>query len=144
MVTLFTALLPLLLFTVPTTAARPNIILFLLDDLGWSDTGYQGAEYSTPTIDRLAQEGIRLKQYYVQPLCSPSRAALLAGRYSYNLGLADRVITNGLPFGLGLEEVTFMEHLRRGGYTTHAVGECGVNNVQHRCRKQGARGRLEF
>ena len=54
-------------------AEKPNIILFLIDDLGWNDTGVQGAEYSTPTIDQLAKEGIRLKQYYVQPLCSPSR-----------------------------------------------------------------------
>ena len=125
-VLLFAVLLPL------TTAASPNIIMFLLDDLGWNDTGYQGAEYSTPTIDRLAQEGIRLKQYYVHPACSPSRAALLTGKYSYRLGLADRVITNGLPFGLGLEEVTFVEHLKKGGYTTHAIGmgSCNLHNYE--------------
>lgn len=114
------ALLPLM------AVARPNIVLFLVDDLGWNDTGYQGAEYSTPNIDRLAGEAIRLQQYYVQPLCSPSRAALLAGRYSYNLGLADKVIINGHPFGLGLDQVTFVERLRQGGYATHAVGESTV------------------
>ena len=101
---------------------KPNIILFVIDDLGWNDTGYQGADYTTPTIDSLAAEGIRLGQYYVQPLCSPSRAALLAGRYPYHLGLASDVITNGHPYGLGLEETIFAQPLKKGGYTTHIIG----------------------
>ena len=105
------------------SADKPNIIFFLIDDLGWNDTGYQGADYSTPTLDKLATEGIRLKQYYVQPVCSPSRSALLAGKYAYNLGLAAGVITNGHPFGLGLDETTFAQHLKDGGYATHAIGE---------------------
>lgn len=103
---------------------KPNVILFVIDDLGWNDTGYQGADYSTPTIDRLAREGIRLNQYYVQPLCSPSRSALLAGKYAYSLGLAAGVITNGHPYGLGLQETTFVQRLKDGGYATHAVGKC--------------------
>lgn len=103
--------------------AQPNIVMFLIDDLGWNDTGFQGAEYSTPTIDKLASEGIRLKQYYVQPVCSPSRSALMAGRYSYNLGLADGVITNGHPYGLDLGEITIAQHLKDGGYATHAIGK---------------------
>lgn len=105
-------------------AEKPNIILFVIDDLGWNDTGYQGADYTTPTIDKLAQEGIRLKQYYVQPLCSPSRSALMAGRYPYKLGLAHGVITNGHPYGLGLQETIFPQRLKDGGYATHAVGRC--------------------
>ena len=105
------------------SADKPNIIFFLIDDLGWNDTGYQGADYSTPTLDKLATEGIRLKQYYVQPVCSPSRSALLAGKYAYNLGLAAAVIKNGYPFGLGLNETTFAQHLKDGGYATHAIGE---------------------
>lgn len=109
----------------PTWSAseeKPNIILFVIDDLGWNDTGYQGADYTTPTIDRLAKEGIRLNQYYVQPLCSPSRSALLAGKYAYSLGLAAGVITNGHPYGLGLQETTFAQRLKDGGYATHAIG----------------------
>ena len=66
-------LLPLAKLEGAADLEKPNIILFVIDDLGWNDTGVQGAEYSTPTIDQLAKEGIRLKQYYVQPLCSPSR-----------------------------------------------------------------------
>ena len=102
---------------------KPNIILFVIDDLGWNDTGYQGAAYATPTIDRLAAEGIRLDQYYVQPMCSPSRAALLSGRYPYNLGLAHGTITVGVPHGLGLDQVTLAQQLMKGGYGTHAVGK---------------------
>ena len=107
---------------------RPNIILFVIDDLGWNDTSYQGSDLTTPAIDKLAQEGIRLKHYYVQPLCSPSRSALMAGRYPYNLGLAHGVITNGHPYGLGLNETTIAQHLKGGGYSTHAVGELHIIN----------------
>lgn len=107
-----------------TMATKPNIILFVIDDLGWNDTGYQGADYTTPTIDKLTSEGIRLKQYYVQPLCTPSRGALLAGKYAYTLGLAAGVITNGHPWGLNLTEVVIAKHLKdKGGYATHAVGK---------------------
>ena len=102
---------------------KPNVVMLLLDDLGWSDTGYQGADYSTPTIDSMAAEAIRLNQYYTQPLCSPSRAALLSGKYSYTLGLAYALIENGYPFGLSLEETTIAQHLQNGGYRTHAIGK---------------------
>ena len=54
-------------------------VFFMIDDLDWNDTSYQGADYSTPTLDKLTTEGIQLKQYYVQSVCSPSRSALLAG-----------------------------------------------------------------
>ena len=102
---------------------KPNIILLVIDDLGWNDTGYQGADYSTPTIDSMAAEAIRLNQYYTQPLCSPSRAALLSGKYAYHLGLTYSLIENGHPFGLSLEETIIPQQLKKGGYTTHAVGK---------------------
>lgn len=121
-------------FAIASTS-KPNIILFVIDDLGWNDTSYQGAEYSTPNIDKLAEEGIRLKQYYVQPLCSPSRSALMAGRYPYHLGLAHGVITNGHPFALSSDEVTIADRLRKGGYATHAVGEYyGWMSAQLSCK----------
>ena len=68
------------------TAAMPNILMFVIDDLGWNDTSYKGSGVITPSIDKLANQGIRLQQYYVQRLYSPSRAALMAGRYPYNMG----------------------------------------------------------
>lgn len=102
---------------------RPNIILFVIDDLGWNDTGYQGAEYTTPWIDTLAAEGIRLNQHYVLPVCSPSRSSLLAGKYAYNLGMSRGLSSNGYPHGLSLKETTIAQRLKEGGYATHAVGK---------------------
>ena len=127
-VLLFFGLSPTVLVS---SANNPNIILFVIDDLGWNDTSYQGSDIPTPTVDKLAEEGIRLKQYYVQPLCSPSRSALLAGKYPYHLGLAHGVITNGHPYGLGLNEVTIAQHLKKGGYATHAVGRLKLPPILH-------------
>ena len=60
---------------------KPNILLFVADDLGWNDIGYHNTEIRTPFIDSLAYEGIRLENYYVQPMCTASRSQLLTGRY---------------------------------------------------------------
>ena len=104
-------------------ATKPNILMIVIDDLGWSDTSYKGSDISTPTIDKLANEGIRLQQYYVQSLCSPSRAALMVGRYPYYMGLAHTVISNGFPFGMPLNQTTIADELKKGGYSTHCVGK---------------------
>ena len=70
-------------------ASKPNILFFLIDDLGWNDTSYQGSDIETPTIDKFAKEGIRQQQYYAQRVCSPARSAIMAaGRYPYHMGLA--------------------------------------------------------
>jgi arylsulfatase B len=74
---LFHALIPL----VGASANTPNIVIILTDDMGWKDVGYHGAEFPTPNIDRIAREGVELDQYYVTPLCSPTRAGLMTGRY---------------------------------------------------------------
>ena len=103
--------------------AKPNILMFVIDDLGWNDTSYQGSEIPTPTIDKLAQEGIRLQQYYTQRACSPTRAAIMTGRYPYRLGLARTVISNGRPSGLPLSQTTIADELKKGGYGTHYVGK---------------------
>ena len=105
------------------TATKPNILMLVIDDLGWNDTSYKGSDIITPTIDKLASQGIRLQQYYVQRLCSPSRAALMSGRYPYNMGLAHSVISNGFPIGLPLNQTTIADELKRGGYSTHCVGK---------------------
>lgn len=103
--------------------SKPNVIVFVIDDLGWSDTGYNGADYETPTLDKLANEGVKLNQYYVQAICTPSRSALMAGRYPYNLRLAHGVIGDGCPYGLGLEETTLAQQMKKAGYSTHAIGK---------------------
>ena len=106
-----------------TAAAKLNILLIVMDDLGWNDTSYKGSDIPTPTIDKLAGEGIRLQQYYVQRLCSPTRSAIMTGRYPYHNGLAGGVILAGHPYGLPLNQTTLANELKRGGYATHMVGK---------------------
>ena len=59
---------------------QPHVIYILADDLGWGDIGYHGSEIKTPHMDALAKTGVKLENYYAQPLCSPSRSQLLTGR----------------------------------------------------------------
>ena len=63
----------------------PNLVFILADDFGWHDVGFHGGEVHTPTLDRLAAEGVRLENYYVQPICTPTRSALLSGRYPVSI-----------------------------------------------------------
>ena len=130
-----------LLFALPSglSAAEPpamNIVLFLIDDLGWMDVGCQGSTfYQTPNIDRLAQEGARFTDAYSAcAVCSPTRAAILTGKYPARL-----LLTNWLPSGrwnpkarlregrfvraLPLEELTLAEALREAGYRTASIGK---------------------
>ena len=65
---------------------RPHIICIVADDLGWKDVGFHGSDIKTPNIDRLAQNGARLEEFYVQPMCTPTRAALMTGRYPCRYG----------------------------------------------------------
>ena len=104
-------------------ATKPNILMIVIDDLGWNDTSYKGSDIKTPIIDKFANEGIRLQQYYVQRVCSPTRCALMSGRYPYHMGLARTVIANGYPLGLSLNQTTIADELKKGGYSTHCVGK---------------------
>ena len=61
-------------------ASQPHILIILADDLGWNDVGYHGSRIETPSIDRIAREGIELDRFYVQPTCSPTRAGLMTGK----------------------------------------------------------------
>jgi arylsulfatase A-like enzyme len=63
-----------------SAASRPHIVFLLADDLGWGDVGLHGSEIKTPCLDRLAAGDVRLEQFYVQPVCSPTRSSLLTGR----------------------------------------------------------------
>ena len=64
----------------------PHIVLVVIDDLGWSDLGFQGSKIQTPNINTLAAEGVILDNYYVQPLCTPTRSTLMTGRYPIHTG----------------------------------------------------------
>jgi arylsulfatase A-like enzyme len=111
------------IFAAETKAPRPNIVVLLADDLGWADVGWHGSEIKTPHLDKLANAGARLEQFYVQPVCSPTRAALLTGRYPMRHGLQVGVVRPWAQYGLPLEERTLPQALREAGYTTAIVGK---------------------
>lgn len=113
----------------PAAAKPPNILIFLVDDLGWSDVGFHGGSIPTPHIDRLAAAGTKLEAFYVQNLCSPTRAALLTGRYPIRHGLQLSVVRPWASYGLPLEERTLAEALRAAGYTTAIVGKWHLGHV---------------
>jgi hypothetical protein len=77
------------------TAQPPNIIYIIADDLGWKDVGFHGSDVKTPNLDRLADTGVELEEFYVQPVCTPTRAALLTGRYPMRYGLQTGAIPSG-------------------------------------------------
>ncbi len=113
-----------------TQRAKPNIVYFLVDDLGYADVGFMGSkDVRTPNIDRLAKEGAVLESFYVQPVCSPTRAALLTGRYATHTGVYT-VVRPGAPWGLPLEERTLPQALRDAGYTTAICGKWHLGEFQ--------------
>lgn len=100
---------------------RPNIVLILADDLGWRDVSFHGGEIATPHIDRIPQEGVELERFYVCPVCSPTRAGLMTGRYPMRMGLMRTVVTPWRDYGLNVEEVTLANVLEKAGYTHRGV-----------------------
>ena len=109
-------------------AKKPNIIVIMTDDMGYGDAGcYGGTNFPTPHIDRLAREGLRFTDFHSScPVCSPTRAGLLTGRYQQRAGVPGVIYA---PFnrnrhhGLQLSEVTFAEALKDRGYATGAFGK---------------------
>ncbi|CAG5126095.1 unnamed protein product, partial [Candidula unifasciata] len=90
---------------------------------GWYDVGFHGSDIKTPNIDRLAQQGVILDNYYVQPMCTPTRGSLLTGKYPIHTGLQHYVIMGAQPYGLPLTEVTLAQRLKTLDYSTHIVGK---------------------
>ena len=113
------------------SAPRPNILIILADDLGYSDLGCYGGEIRTPTLDRLASNGLRFTRSYNSSRCCPSRASLLTGLYPHQAGIG-RFVGNGkLPGYLGRlsdDCVTLAEVLGAHGYSTYAAGKWHVND----------------
>lgn len=113
--------------TPPARGGRPNVVMVVLDDTGWSDVGCYGSEIATPAIDALAAEGLRYTNFHVTPLCSPTRAALLTGRNHHAVGmrfLADA--DTGFPNSRGRvhPDVPMLPQvLRAEGYGTYLVGK---------------------
>ncbi len=122
------------LFALPTTSraasTAPNIIYLLIDDLGRADCGFMGGTaIRTPNIDQLARAGAILDSYYVQPVCSPTRAALMTGRYATHTGIYT-VVRPGAPWGLPLAERTLPQALREAGYATAICGKWHLGEFQ--------------
>ena len=105
-------------------SARPNILFILADDLGYADVGFTGGkDIQTPQIDKLAAAGARLEAFYVQPVCSPTRASFMTGRYPMRYGLQAGVIRPWEDRGLSLEERILPQVLKESGYATAIVGK---------------------
>ncbi|WP_199435303.1 arylsulfatase [Qaidamihabitans albus] len=117
------------------TAARPNVVLVLADDLGYSDLGCYGSEIPTPNLDALARDGVRLTRFTTTARCSPSRASLLTGLHPHQAGIGELTGDDGpggYPGSLNDRCVTAAEVLGAGGYTTYLSGKWHVSHEKHR------------
>src|ERR1043165_5902063 len=107
-------------------ADRPNILLIMSDDMGFSDLGCYGSEIQTPTLDALAQNGIRFTQFYNMARCCPTRASLLTGLYPHQAGVGHMTEDRGLDGyrgALNRQSVTIAEVMRSAAYRTYMCGK---------------------
>ncbi|XP_011304477.1 arylsulfatase B-like [Fopius arisanus] len=103
---------------------KPNIIVFMVDNMGWNDVGFHGSnEIPTPNIDALAYNGIILNRHYVLPSCTPSRAAFFSGKYPIRMGLQGGDLRGNDPRGLPLGIRILPSYLRDRGYATRLLGK---------------------
>ena len=107
---------------VPTDAAtRPNVVVIMTDDQGFGDVGIHGnAKIRTPNMDRIAREGVQFTRFQVCPVCSPTRASLMTGRYNYRTGVVDTFLGRSMMYP---SEVTLPELLKKAGYRTGIFGK---------------------
>ncbi|MHC4584719.1 MAG: sulfatase [Planctomycetota bacterium] len=145
------AILPHLAFCDDETSRRPNIVFILVDDLGWSDVGCYGSDlHETPNIDRLARQGMRFTDAYAAaPVCSPTRASIMTGKYPARLHMTiwyessvnppknRRLIPPVTQGNMPHEQVTIAEVLKKAGYFTAHVGKWHLGNASHYPETQG-------
>ena len=114
--------LHLLAFALVPCFAKNHVLFIVIDDLGFDDVGFRSHEIRTPTIDALAARGVVLDSYYVQDVCSPSRATFMTGRYAMHHTVVDW-IPPASAYGLPLNETTMAEKFKQAGYATHMSGK---------------------
>ena len=132
------AMISLLLFAVaayPAASPGPNIVFIYTDDMGYGDLGCYGARaLRTPNLDRMAAEGLRLTDFYsASPVCTPSRAALMTGRYAARMGIQQMHLSNVLTYqdktGLPTDETTVATALKARDYATACIGKWHLGHM---------------
>lgn len=122
--------LPLAAATAHAQTSKPNVVILLADDLGTSDVHYRGGEIDTPNIDQLASEGLRLERFYVMPVCSPTRSALMTGRSPMRLGVIYTVIRPWETYGVPLDEHFLPQSFKAAGYETAMTGKWHLGHAK--------------
>ncbi|MHC4991029.1 MAG: sulfatase-like hydrolase/transferase [Planctomycetota bacterium] len=121
----------------PEPTARPNVIVLIVDDLGYDDVGFHGGAVRTPVIDRMARTGLELTRFYAYPVCAPSRAAIMTGRTLERMGETKNLLYDG---GLSLDERLMPQAFGDAGYQTWLVGKWhlgGSVNPAHLPHRRG-------
>lgn len=111
-------------------STRPNIILIMADDMGFSDLGFMGSGIQTPNIDRLAEHGLLFNHFYNTGRCCPTRASLLSGQYAHNTGLGWMTVSNlgfpGYTGDMNMQSITIAQALKPAGYTSYMTGKLHI------------------
>ncbi len=126
----FVTLLLLCAASITHAGKQPNVLVIVADDLGWADVGFHGGDIDTPSLDRLAAEGMELSRFYTTPICSPTRAALMTGRNPMRLGIGYGVILPWDTIGVHPDEHFMPESFLAAGYQTAMVGKWHLGHAQ--------------
>ena len=131
---ILTFVLPCRSFAQPSASAhKPNFLYIVADDLGWKDVGFHGSDIKTPNIDQLAAAGARLEQFYAQPMCTPTRAALMTGRYPFRYGLQTLVIpSDRTPTACRPTNGLLPQALKDAGYQTAIIGKWHLGHADRK------------
>lgn len=116
--------------TEETTTSQPNFVFILADDLSWNSMGYMhyDLESFSPTLTAMAESGVIMSNFYAQEICTPSRVALMTGRYPSTVGMQYHEVTTVMEFGLSLDETLFPEVMRDAGYTNYMIGKWNLGH----------------